>query len=324
MKLLTSKHTCLKLALALMPLTAGLAEAQTGSQGASGSGSNPEPTVSLDSQTNLWVKSEEEEFKNLCPRIGGTYEPPAPGDKEGTCKPGGGDVTNTTIEPPATLSLQASKCKLTFGWADNNGATATKTVQLDMGKPGFAGLRLGGNVDNNDRFFLGFQCDVDRTPPTDSERYTFSDYINTCQAEMGWRDNTHSGGAAHDVPSRSTVFNSNASAWLQPGGDVDDNDSFYIRMRCAKPTGTSDLDKKKLSYFNYATNQCSIGFGHSDNNRAHVERMIWNRVTETISQSASDWGQRLVCHGDVDNNDIFFLGWYCTDTAGNQVRRMTW
>lgn len=181
-------------------------------------------------------------------------------------------------------------CKMSLGHSDNGGTY--RSAELDMSTGGFVGVRLSGDVNSDDRFRLSATC---------GDGNEIDDYLSSCQVGFGWKDSTDNNSPFNKSPQVSRQFNINfgSSAILQVGGDVNEDDSFYYRLRC--PSGSSaELDS-------YMRSKCSICMGHTDKWYSSPEKVSCKKIQ---GMSDSSWG-RIMTSGDVGADDALFLGFFC-------------
>lgn len=193
-----------------------------------------------------------------------------------------------------------ASCQLRFAHQDGSGPIRQITHTMD--KPGFRGLTLTGNVDSNDKFYVGGTCSS-VTPGSMEE------YIQGCSFELGLRDNTQN--ANHVLNSYPAItaahpMSSSTMNQLNLVGDVDQNDSVYFRFRCNVPTN----DKAKYFFEN-----CYVCFGYSDWYRPQPD----TKVCSPISLYSSTRWSRFSLIGDVDFNDIMYLGFTCGNTSSDVI-----
>jgi len=219
-----------------------------------------------------------------------------------TCPPGqfatgldqGGALTCASIDP-AALAAVAESCSIYLGWRDecdgcstppskwgHAGASCTSSAGADSGcrsvTLGGTDLELfalgtDGDVNDDDKFYLGWQC----TPPEDarvpgpcpegtylaavtpgglecaSAGGAIAEYARSgCQVYAGWRDKCGScttppskwGHAGGDVCAVGLGVNGTCAEYtlgdravrtfgLNTDGDVDENDKFYLGFQCS-------------------------------------------------------------------------------------------
>ncbi len=195
-----------------------------------------------------------------------------------------------------------SSCSMTLSHSDNGGAF--RSAVLDMNSGGFAAIRLRGDVNSDDRFRLSGNCG------TGNE---IDSYLQQCQLGFGWRDVTDNGSIVNHspLPSKQYNFSFNSSATLQVSGDVNEDDSFYYRLRC--PNGTSsELD-------DYMKEKCSICMGHTDMWYSSPEKASCKKIQST---SDSSWG-RIMTSGDVGSDDALFIGFFCEGEYSPIIKKWT-
>lgn len=191
-------------------------------------------------------------------------------------------------------------CSMTFSHSDNGGAYRSAT--LDMSSGGLIGVRLRGDVNSDDRFTISSSCGT--ADKLDA-------YIKNCYIGFGWKDSTNNTSSANAYPNPLKAYDAlvGSSLTLQTGGNVNDDDSFYIRMRC--PNGSEpDLNT-------YVKNECQICFGHVDVYQTTPTNVICKKVQDT---SDGTWA-RLMTIGDVSDDDAFFLGFFCRREYSPDVKQ---
>lgn len=213
-------------------------------------------------------------------------------------------LTNNTPYP--------SHCELVLGHSDN--FTLTRTITLPLDKAGYMGLRLTGDVNGDDRFFISGKC-------TNVTGGSLEDYLNGCSVDIGIRDATNNYYEdTNKTPSRSASHSlssgSGSMEYFQcpPGDNVNDDDSFYFRMRCPSPTAS------QTSAAIYLKNNCHLCFGHSDMDRPLPDTKLCRSIQDVSDDS---WG-RFRLTGHVTDDDIMFIGFYCRDDAGSPIRNIRW
>src|SRR5690606_6795322 len=179
-------------------------------------------------------------------------------------------------------------CSISISHSDNGGAFRTSTLNMNDG--GFAAIRLRGDVNSDDRFRLSGNC---------GSGDQLSAYFAACQIGFGWSDTTDNGSTS--VASPLTQYNSsfNSTITLQTGGDVNEDDSFYYRIRC--PNGSNP----ELN--DYVKTKCMICMGHTDRWYSSPEKSSCHRIQNSGSSS---WG-RIMTSGDVSADDALFIGFFC-------------
>jgi hypothetical protein len=194
------------------------------------------------------------------------------------------------------LAPYPTNCNLTFGHRDNGGPI--KTMIYPMTKPGFKGIDLAGNVNSDDKFYVGGSCTS--APPGSME-----EYVRQCSFDIGIKDNTDNANyATNAYPSNhaSHLMNNMSTSQLSMSGDVNADDSFYYRFRCNSPAN----DNAKYFY-----NNCYVCFGHSDNYKPTPDTKTCAPIT--LIGSAS-W-TRFRFTGDVNADDIIYMGFYCRNPS---------
>lgn len=179
-------------------------------------------------------------------------------------------------------------CSLSFSHSDNGGAYRTTTLSMNNG--GLAGIRLRGDVNSDDRFRLSGNC---------GSGDELSAYFAACQIGFGWRDSTDNGSTIVANPATQYNVSFNSTITLQTGGDVNEDDSFYYRIRC--PNGSNP----ELN--DYVKNKCVMCMGHTDRWYSSPEKASCHRVQNSGSSS---WG-RIMTSGDVSADDALFIGFFC-------------
>ncbi|WP_417334787.1 hypothetical protein [Halobacteriovorax marinus] len=181
-------------------------------------------------------------------------------------------------------------CSMTLAHSDNGGSYHSATLYMSSG--GFIGVRLKGDVNSDDRFRLAANC---------GSGGDLTDYFKSCQVGFGWRDSTDNGSSVNRSPlgSREYNFNFGSSATLQTGGDVNEDDSFYYRMRC--PDGSNE------EVNSYVKQKCLICMGHTDHWYSSPEKASCKKIQ---NMSDNSWG-RIMTSGDVGADDALFLGFFC-------------
>lgn len=182
-------------------------------------------------------------------------------------------------------------CTMTLSHSDSGAPYRSVTLNMDSG--GMVGLRMRGNVDNNDTFRISSNCS--------STSDEMDSYFSNCSIGFGWKDVTDNANVSNAFPTAGknylSLFGSTIS--LQTGGDVNQDDSFYYKIAC--PNGTDD-DLNK-----YVKNKCQICFAQGDQWRTSPANITCKKVQD---QSDTTWG-RTVVDGDVNGDDAFFLGFFC-------------
>lgn len=194
-------------------------------------------------------------------------------------------------------------CAMEFSHNDNGGPIRTVILNMDSG--GLAGIRLSGNVNNDDVFRLYTHC---------SGGTEIDDYFKKCSIGFGWKDSTNNNNAGNALPAagKNTTALVGTVIPLQTGGDVNADDSFYYRIVC--PPGTnSDLDK-------YVKKKCSMCFAQADQYRMSPDNITCKKVQDTFDSS---WG-RTVVNGDVNADDAFFIGFYCEGEFSPTIKKFTY
>jgi len=193
-----------------------------------------------------------------------------------------------------------SSCYLRFGHQDVG--KPIRYVDNQMDKPGYKGLTLVGNVDSNDKFYVGGTCSS--TAPGSME-----EYIKACSFDIGMRDNTYNSNyALNSSPASQASHPMNSVIWNATGmtGDVNSDDSFYFRFRCNTPGN----DKAKYFYEN-----CYVCFGYSDIYRPQPDVKVCSPITTYASAKWSRFGFT----GDVNSDDIMYLGFTCRNSSTDVV-----
>lgn len=189
----------------------------------------------------------------------------------------------------AVLFSYPNSCNITFSHSDNGGAY--RSVVLNMSDAGYSGMRLRGDVNSDDRFRVQANCTAGNE---------VSDYLRNCSLGFGWRDSSDNNSAISFIPTRSSdvPFN-NTPYTLQTGGDVNEDDSFFYRIRC--PNGSNS----QLN--NYMKSKCLICMGHSDHHFSSPEKISCKKIQNS---SDSSWG-RIMLGGDVGGDDSLYIGFFC-------------
>lgn len=188
-------------------------------------------------------------------------------------------------------------CSMLLGQSDNGGPWKTITLNMDSG--GWAGLRLLGGVNSDDVIRLDGNCNGGGND--------LSNYINNCSLGLGQKDSTLNNGI-HSTPTNVAIGSFSGGVNLSLVGNVNSDDSFYIRMNC--PNG-ADADLN-----DYVKTKCMICLGQGDNWRSTPESRVCRRV-----QNAADgsWG-RLVLEGDVNTDDVLFIGFFCNGEYSDHIK----
>lgn len=205
---------------------------------------------------------------------------------------------NETFRYPAS-------CNFRFDHRDNGGVT--RSVNLDMSSPGHVGLRFTGNVNSDDRITVSGSCDPSKG--------NLDKYIASCEIGLGERDKTDNANA-NLTPARSATMNfsgANGSFFFE--GDVNEDDSFYFRMRCPTPT-----DPEQVEVSEYVKNSCFICFGYSDLFRPQMDTRHCSRVQDI---SDNTWA-RFRLTGDVNSDDVIYPGFYCNNDNAPIVKNIVW
>lgn len=192
-------------------------------------------------------------------------------------------------------------CSMTFSHSDNGGAY--RSTVLSMSDGGFAAIRLRGDVNSDDRFRLSGSCG------TGDE---VSAYFAACQIGFGWRDNTDNGSPTVSSPATQYNVSFNSTLTLQTGGDVNEDDSFYYRIRC--PNGTNP----ELN--DYVKTKCVMCMGHTDRWYSSPEKASCHRIQNSGSSS---WG-RIMTSGDVNADDALFIGFFCDAEFAPIIKNWTY
>lgn len=216
-------------------------------------------------------------------------------------------IVNCGGESPISLTYPNS-CTLHFGHQD--GSAAQRFVQIPFNGSGHKGLLLVGNVDGNDKFLFRGSCSPTNTP--------MDKFMSSCFVDLGMRDLTGAPGSTFDNPVTSATASMKQShnSVLNMHGTVDENDSFYFRMRCPATSNEELLEAQ-----HYITSQCYLCFGYSDLVRPQMDTRVCSRVQ---SMSGPTPWTRFRFTGNVDSNDIMFPGFYCKNDTGSYVKSITW
>jgi type II secretory pathway pseudopilin PulG len=195
-----------------------------------------------------------------------------------------------------------SKCSIVFSHSDNGSPYRSTTLDMDSG--GLVGLRMRGNVNNDDIFRFAPNCT--------SGGEEIDDYFHACTFSFGWKDVTDNANLVNTSPasSKSTLFGGTISQQL--GGDVNYDDSFYYKMSC--PNGSnSDLNT-------YVKKKCQICFAQGDQWRTSPANITCKKIQDPMDFS---WG-RVVVDGDVNADDAFFLGFFCEGEFSPIIKTITY
>ena len=196
-------------------------------------------------------------------------------------------------------------CNFKLDHQDNGGAT--RSVIMDMSTPGHVGLRLTGNVNNDDKITISGSCDASKG--------NLDKYIRSCEIGLGERDVTDNANP-NLTPARSGVMNFNGSVGsFFFEGDVNSDDSFYFRMRCPSPS-----DPELVEASEYVKNSCFICFGYSDMFRPQMDTRHCSRVQDI---SDENWA-RFRLTGDVNSDDVIYPGFYCNNDNAPIVKNIVW
>lgn len=194
-------------------------------------------------------------------------------------------------------------CSMTFSHSDNGGPYRSTVLSMDSG--GLAAIRMRGDVNGDDRFQISSSCGSSKEIDT---------YFSNCTIGFGWKDSTNNGSATNAVPNATKAYNANfgSSITLQTGGDVNEDDSFYYRIAC--PNGSnSDLNT-------YVKKKCQICFAQGDQWRTSPDNITCKKVQDSFDSS---WG-RLVVNGNVNADDVMFLGFFCEGEFSPLIKTITY
>lgn len=213
------------------------------------------------------------------------------------------DTTTNTCNLDGEKFSYPQSCSMTFAHSDNGGTYRSATLNMSSG--GLIGVRLRGEVNDDDRFMLSSSCGTGDK---------LSAYIKNCSIGFGWKDNTDDNSSAHALPLSTKAYDAlvGSSIVLLTGGTVNNDDSFYIRMRC--PNG-SDTDLNT-----YVKENCQICFGQSDYWLTTPTQIACKKVQ---NQTDSSWA-RVMISGIGDAADTFFLGFFCKGEYSPDVKQWSY
>lgn len=160
---------------------------------------------------------------------------------------------------------------------------------------GMYNLAIRGDMGDDDR--IGFRVRCGDNP--------VADYFKQCEYQFGQNDNWSSSfnAGAPDNGRQLRVTGDGNWGMVRLGGDVNDDDMFYLRMRC--PMGTNDFERKM---FRYVTRNCRTCMGNSD----HHDIPATSGIECTKVTSTSRWAM-MKAQGDVNSDDYFFFAFTCQD-----------
>lgn len=207
-------------------------------------------------------------------------------------------ATVEEIPPPIPTPKM---CYLKFAHRDNTGPI--RSMYYTMDKPGYRGLILSGNVNSDDKFYAGGYCNS--TPAGSME-----EFVRNCSFDIGLRDNSDSSAAATGgTPSVSAshAMSNTSDAQLNLLGDVNGDDTFYFRFRCPSPGN-------ELAQYFY--DNCYVCMGYSDVFRPTPDSKVCAPVTHLLD--FNKWS-RFRFSGDVNSDDVMFMGFYCGGSGSPEV-----
>lgn len=243
--------------------------------------------VGFDSTGASYFNSGECQFPRAsCEKIGGVW-----------------DTDNNKCELSDDKYGYPESCSMTLSHSDNGGPFRSATLNMNSG--GLIGVRLRGAVNGDDRFSISSSC---------GSGNDMDEYIKNCSIGFGWKDSTDNNSSAHAYPLSTKTYNGviGSTLTLQTSGEVNEDDSFYVRMRC--PNGTNaDLDK-------YVKSKCQICFGQSDMYKSSPENMSCGKVQ---NMSDGSW-VRYMSHGVVSADDAFYLGFFCEGEYSPLVKQWSY
>lgn len=198
----------------------------------------------------------------------------------------------------------ADKCYLTFGHSDSGGAWNKTQVRMNQG--GYMAIRMTGDVNGDDHFYLAGTC-----PGTGNE---VDEYLKNCSVDFGWRDKTASFDAVNNAPYKKVTrkFSELTSykyitTIMGPSSDVNDNDSFYFRIKCPS-SGDPEI-------YSFLTTTCSLCMGQAD---YHQPSPALTACKGVNTEDDDTWG-RLLLTGDVNSDDTLFAGFFCNGEHSSKI-----
>lgn len=201
-----------------------------------------------------------------------------------------------------TVYKYPESCSMKLSHRDNGGAFREAT--LDMSSGGYVGVRLRGDVNNDDDFRISASC---------SGSDELSSYFKSCRLGFGWKDSTDNGNISNANPTKISNVNFDGSwALINTDGDVNEDDSFYYRVQC--PSGTNSALNE------YVKSKCMICMGHTDNWYSSPEKQSCKKIQDLTDSS---WG-RIMTAGDVGADDALFLGFFCEGEHYNVIKEWSY
>lgn len=189
-----------------------------------------------------------------------------------------------------------------------------KSVENLLNKAGFVGLRLQGDVNYDDTFELNGRCLSDTG-------HRLSQAFKSCRIAFGFRDVAHHLNPSTypgNTPARSaenTILTSYSGAnRFQTTGDVNRDDRFYYRLNCSAIPSSYQKEK------DYLEKNCKLCFGTSNVNLPVPE-------VYSCAEIGNSWKMQNIPHGtgdDVDDDNLFFIGFFCGKFPGLHVKNITW
>ncbi|MDA8793574.1 prepilin-type N-terminal cleavage/methylation domain-containing protein [Bacteriovoracaceae bacterium] len=213
-------------------------------------------------------------------------------------------------------------CKIRF--YHDNLAGFDRHIDLDLNEASFGAFRTKSDIDNNDRFGINPTCS---SPVTDIDNY-----FRDCYIGFGWRDSSRNNNTENlqpaifarrqfkGVPVIPAGFSLTDLEIDFSGTDVNEDDSFYTRIACEQGTHSAEIDQ-------YVKNTCGICLGHSDSYNLSPQSVSCIKVQDYINDEEDSpnspqglWSRINTNTGDVDNNDTFFLGFFCNNQYSPYVK----
>jgi hypothetical protein len=294
------------------------------------------------------------------------------------------DCNGCALAPAKWGRVSAGSCANGLGSLNTCTTTSLGNESIEL-----FGLNLDGDMDDNDKFYSSFHCtagdstsapgpcaagalvtDIDGTEVTCTPVSGAAlDYLrNNCSLYVGWRDGCNGcttapskwgraddgactlGTGTNDTCTTQTLGTEMVRLFgLNTDGDVDDNDKFYVGMRCVTPTaqsgssmgpcplgqfvtgihadGSLECTSPTTAAVNTFRNQCTLYFGWNDGcNGCGTPPVKWGRSRDGFCQNGA--GSNNTCtattlgadtvnlfglntDGNVDDNDTFYVGFRC-------------
>lgn len=241
----------------------------------------------------------ESSISSICESIGGTF-----------------DISSTpSCQIAPDKSPMPRGCNIIF--SHKNSSSPARNTFLTLTSPGFAGIRLGGtsngygnNVDGDDYFHLDANC-------FGNDDYSLA--FKQCSLTLGWSDSDVK--ATLPTAQRTNLVGSSSSfstgSALKMSGSVNDDDNFFIKWQCPTlASGHSLYEARK-----YLVENCALCFGQGDNLKRAPDRAVCVREESNIYNP--EWGI-FNTKGEVNFDDIFFIGFYCGSYPGPVIQRVRW